>query len=103
MYEAILSATHAHSSILTLGDGGTWSYGGTADPLNMLPPFDKGIKLAMGQANVKRWSDDPMPLVTDETGPGVMDLCTHRLPLDQAPYGYEILKEDGAIKVVLEP
>ena len=65
MYEAILSATDAHSSILTLGDGGTWSYGGTADPLNMLPPFDKGIKLAMGQANVKRWSDDPMPLVTD--------------------------------------
>ena len=61
-----------HSSILTMGDGGTWSYGGTADPLNMLPPFDKGIRLAMGQANVKRWSDDSMPLVTDETGPGVM-------------------------------
>ena len=69
MYEAILSATDAHSSILTLGDGGTWSYGGTADPLNMLPPFDKGIKLAMGQANVKRWSDDPMPLVTDGAPP----------------------------------
>ena len=38
-----------HSSILTMGDGGTWSYGGTADPLNMLPPFDKGIKLVRGR------------------------------------------------------
>ena len=63
MYEAILSATDARSSILTLGDGGTWSYGGNADPLNMLPPFDKGIKLAMdrrtssdGATTPCRWS-----------------------------------------------
>jgi threonine dehydrogenase-like Zn-dependent dehydrogenase len=30
---------------------------------------------------------------------------THRLPLEQAPHGYEIFreKEDGAIKVVLDP
>ena len=42
-----------HSSILTMGDGGTWSYGGTADPLNMLPPFDKGIKLVRGRTRTR--------------------------------------------------
>jgi threonine dehydrogenase-like Zn-dependent dehydrogenase len=43
-------------SIETVCRGGTISiigvYGGTADPLNMLQLFDKGVKLAMGQAHV---------------------------------------------------
>jgi threonine dehydrogenase-like Zn-dependent dehydrogenase len=97
-------------SIETVCRGGTISiigvYGGTADPLNMLQLFDKGVKIAMGQAHVKRWIDDLMPLLTGDGDPlGVEDLCTHRLPLDQAPHGYEIFKkkEDGAIKVVLQP
>jgi threonine dehydrogenase-like Zn-dependent dehydrogenase len=79
-------------------------YGGTADPLPMLQMFDKGIQLRMGQAHVKRWIDDLLPLVTDETDPlGVEDLATHRLPLEEAPRGYEIFqkKKDGAIKVLL--
>jgi threonine dehydrogenase-like Zn-dependent dehydrogenase len=81
-------------------------YGGPADPINMLQLFDKGVKLAMGQAHVRRWVDDLMPLVLDESDPlGVEDLCTHRLPLEEAPHGYEIFKEkeDGAIKIVLQP
>ena len=81
-------------------------YGGTADPINMLQLFDKGVQIKMGQAHVKRWIDDLMPLVTDESDPlGVEDLATHKLPLDQASHGYEIFqkKEDGAIKVVLQP
>jgi threonine dehydrogenase-like Zn-dependent dehydrogenase len=44
--------------------------------------------------------------VTDDSDPlGVEDLATHRLPLEQAPHGYEIFqkKEDRAIKVVLRP
>jgi threonine dehydrogenase-like Zn-dependent dehydrogenase len=97
-------------SIETVCRGGTISivgvYGGTADPLNMLQLFDKGLKIAMGQAHVKRWIDDIMPLVSGDGDPlGVEDLCTHRLPLDEAPHGYEVFqkKEDGAIKVVLEP
>jgi threonine dehydrogenase-like Zn-dependent dehydrogenase len=64
------------------------------------------VKIAMGQANVRRWVDDLMPLVLDDADQlGVMDLATHRLPLEQAPHGYEIFqrKQDGAIKVVLEP
>jgi threonine dehydrogenase-like Zn-dependent dehydrogenase len=81
-------------------------YGGTADPINMLQLFDKGVQLKMGQAHVKRWIDDLMPLVTDESDPlGVEDLATHKIPLDDAPHGYEIFqkKQDGAVKVVLKP
>ena len=97
-------------AIETVCRGGTLSvsgvYGGTADPLNMLQLFDKGVTIAMGQAHVKRWIDDLVPLVSADDDPlGVEDLCTHRLPLAQAPHGYEIFKEkqDGAIKVVLTP
>jgi threonine dehydrogenase-like Zn-dependent dehydrogenase len=90
--------------------GGTISlsgvYGGMTDPLPMLQMFDKGIQLRMGQAHVKRWIDDLLPLVAGDTDPlGVLDLATHHLPLEQAPHGYEIFqqKQDGAVKVVLHP
>jgi threonine dehydrogenase-like Zn-dependent dehydrogenase len=90
--------------------GGTISlsgvYGGTADPLNMLQLFDKGVRVKMGQAHVKRWIDDIMPLLTGDGDPlGVDDLATHGVPLDDAPRAYEMFqkKEDGAIKVVLKP
>ncbi len=90
--------------------GGTISvigvYGGMADPLPMMQMFDKQVQVRMGQANVKRWTDHLMPYLTDSADPlGVEDLATHRLPLDQAPHGYEIFqkKQDGAIKVVLQP
>jgi threonine dehydrogenase-like Zn-dependent dehydrogenase len=99
-----------YSAIDTVRRGGTISliglYGGMADPLPMLTLFDKQIQLRMGQANVKHWTDDLMPLLTDAADPlGVEDLATHRLPLDQAPRGYEIFqkKQDGAIKILLEP
>ena len=72
----------------------------------MLQMFDKGVQLRMGQAHVKRWIDDLIPLVTDDADPlGVEDLATHRLPLEEAPHGYEIFqkKQDGAIKVILQP
>ena len=52
-------------------------YGGTADPVNMLQAFDKGINIRMGQAHVKRWIDDLMPLVSDDSDPlGVEDPLT---------------------------
>ncbi len=89
--------------------GGTISligvYGGMTDPLPMLTLFDKQIQLRMGQANVKRWADDIMPLLMDGDPLGVEGFATHRLPLDEAPRGYEMFqkKEDGAVKVLLEP
>ncbi len=97
-------------AIDTVRRGGTISlsgvYGGTADPMDMMTLFDKQIQLRMGQANVKSWIDDLMPLVTADDDPlGVEDLATHKLPLDQAPHAYEIFqkKQDGAIKILLQP
>ncbi|TMR98739.1 zinc-dependent alcohol dehydrogenase [Nonomuraea basaltis] len=81
-------------------------YGGMTDPLPMLRMFDKGITLRMGQAHVRRWISRLMPLVTDDADPlGVMDLTTHRMPLEQAPRAYEMFqkKADGAVKILLEP
>jgi threonine dehydrogenase-like Zn-dependent dehydrogenase len=90
--------------------GGTLSISGVYTGHYPLFPlgdlFDKQISIRMGQANVRRWVDEIMPLVSGGDDPlGVESLATHRLPLDQAPYGYEIFqnKQDGAVKVVLNP
>jgi threonine dehydrogenase-like Zn-dependent dehydrogenase len=94
----------------TVRRGGTLSisgvYGGQLDPLPMMQLFDKGIQIRMGQAHVKRWTDEIMPLLTGDDDPlGTDDLATHKLPLEQAPQAYEMFqqKKDGAIKVVLKP
>jgi threonine dehydrogenase-like Zn-dependent dehydrogenase len=98
-----------YSAIDIVRRGGTISlsgvYGGTADPLPMLTLFDKQVTLRMGQANVKRWVDDIMPLLTDDDPLGVDSFATHVLPLDRAPHAYEIFqkKQDGAVKVILKP
>ena len=56
-----------YSAIDIVRRGGTISlsgvYGGAADPMPMLTLFDKQIQLRMGQANVKRWVDDILPLL----------------------------------------
>ena len=99
-----------HASIDSVRRGGTVSiigvYGGAATPMPMIDLFDKQIQIRMGQANVKRWVDDIMPLLTGDEDPlGTEEFATHRLPLDQAPAAYEMFqrKQDGAIKVVLKP
>ena len=89
--------------------GGTVSligvYGGNADPMPMMDMFDKQVQLRMGQANVKRWVDDILPLLTDDDPLGVDDFATHRVPLEQAPQMYEDFqkKRDGVFKVVFQP
>ncbi|MFN2587542.1 MAG: zinc-dependent alcohol dehydrogenase [Actinomycetota bacterium] len=99
-----------YSAIDVVRRGGTISlsgvYGGKKDPLPMMTLFDKQIQLRMGQANVKRWVDDVLPLVLDDEDPlGVESFHSHVMPLDHAPHGYEIFqkKEDGAIKILLKP
>ena len=99
-----------HAAIDTVRRGGTLSisgvYGGQLDPMPMMDLFDKQIQLRMGQANVRAWIDDIIPLVTDDADPlGVEDLATHKVPLDEAPHAYEIFqkKQDGAIKILLQP
>ena len=98
-----------HTAIDTVRRGGTISlsgvYGGAADPMPMMDLFDKQIQLRMGQANVKRWVDEILPLLQDGDPLAVDDLATHRLPLEEAPHAYEMFqkKEDGAIKILLQP
>jgi threonine dehydrogenase-like Zn-dependent dehydrogenase len=99
-----------HLAIEIVRRGGTISltgvYGGQADPMPMLTLFDKQIQLRMGQANVRRWTDEIMPLLTDDGDPlGVDGFATHRLPLAEAPRGYDMFqkKQDGAVKVILKP
>jgi threonine dehydrogenase-like Zn-dependent dehydrogenase len=110
MEKAGIDRLHAfYLAIDIVRRGGTISligvYGGMADPLPMLTIFDKQIQLRMGQANVKRWVDDIMPLLTDGDPLGVDSFHTHQLPLSEAPNAYEIFqkKQDGAIKILLQP
>jgi threonine dehydrogenase-like Zn-dependent dehydrogenase len=102
-----LSALYA--AIDVVRRGGTISlsgvYGGEADPLPMFTLFDKQIQLRMGQANVRRWTDDIMPLLMNGDPLGVDEFHTHQVPLAEAPGAYEKFqkKEDGAVKVLLKP
>ncbi|MEU5763101.1 alcohol dehydrogenase catalytic domain-containing protein [Nocardia sp. NPDC047648] len=98
-----------NSAIDIVRRGGTISvigvYGGMLDPLPMRVLFDKQIQVRMGQANVKRWVEDIMPLLSDGDPLGVDTFATHRLPLTGAAEGYAMFqqKTDGAVKVVLDP
>jgi threonine dehydrogenase-like Zn-dependent dehydrogenase len=98
-----------NSAISLVRRGGTISlsgvYGGAADPINMMTLFDKQVQLRMGQANVKKWVPEILPLLTAEDPLGVETFATHRLPLEDAPGAYEKFqkKQDGMIKVVLQP
>jgi threonine dehydrogenase-like Zn-dependent dehydrogenase len=99
-----------YTAIEVVRRGGTISisgvYGGAKDPLPLIQLFDKQVTVRMGQANVRRWVPDALPLLQDPADPlGVLDLRTHRLPLEQAPEAYRMFqkKQDGCIKVVLDP
>jgi threonine dehydrogenase-like Zn-dependent dehydrogenase len=98
-----------YSAIDIVRRGGTISligvYGGMADPLPMLTLFDKQVQIRMGQANVKKWVPEIMPLLTDADPLGVDGFATHTLPLDEAAHAYDIFqrKADGAVKIVLKP
>jgi threonine dehydrogenase-like Zn-dependent dehydrogenase len=99
-----------YSAIECVRRGGTISilgvYGGAADPMPLVQLFDKQLQLRMGQANVRAWTDDLMPLLVDESDPlGTEDFATHRLPLAEAPAAYRDFKNkaDGTVKVVFTP
>ena len=99
-----------YTAIDAVRRGGTVSiigvYGGQSDPMPIMTMFDKQIQVRMGQANVKRWVDDIMPLLVDDSDPlGTEDFATHTMPLAEAPSAYENFqkKSDGTIKVVFKP
>ncbi|MEU2944457.1 alcohol dehydrogenase catalytic domain-containing protein [Nocardiopsis alba] len=89
--------------------GGTISlsgvYGGMTDPLPMLTLFDKQIRLRMGQANVRHWAPDILPLLDEQDVLGVEDFATHHLSLEEAPEAYRNFQEkrDGTFKVLFRP
>src|SRR3954464_9720419 len=62
-----------HLAIELVQRGGTVSlsgvYGGAASPMPLIQMFDKQINVRMGQANVKRWMDELLPLVSDDADP----------------------------------
>src|SRR5207248_7185559 len=73
-----------------------------AFPLGQI--FDKGIRVAFGQALVQRYIDDLIGFV--KAGRiKLNDIITHRLSLTEAPRGYEIFNEktDNCVKAVLKP
>jgi threonine dehydrogenase-like Zn-dependent dehydrogenase len=90
--------------------GGTVSlsgvYGGMADPMPLMKMFDKQVTVRMGQANVRRWTDELLEVVSREEDVfDVEGLATHRVPLADAPEAYRTFRDkaDGCIKVVLTP
>jgi threonine dehydrogenase-like Zn-dependent dehydrogenase len=95
-----------YAAIEIVRRGGTISlsgvYGGAADPLPTLQLFDKQIQIRQGQANVKRWVDDILPLLSDDDPLGVDTFATHHLSLSAAPEAYEHFqkKEEGMVNVV---
>jgi threonine dehydrogenase-like Zn-dependent dehydrogenase len=95
-------------AIYSCRKGGTVSipgvYGGFLDKFPLGAAFGKGLTLKMGQTHVHRYLK---PLL-DRVEKGEIDpsfLITHRLPLEDAAYGYDIFskKKDNCIKVVLKP
>jgi threonine dehydrogenase-like Zn-dependent dehydrogenase len=79
-------------------------YGGVSDKIPMGALMNKGLTIKTGQTHVHRY----IPELLDHIRSGRIDpsfVVTHRLPLSQAPYAYNIFREkqDGCIKVVLDP
>jgi threonine dehydrogenase-like Zn-dependent dehydrogenase len=102
-------ATALRECMSSIRRGGTLSisgvYTGPIQAFQLGDLFDMQIQVRMGQANVRRWTDDILPLLTDGDPLGTEDMKTHEMPLDDAPHAYEIFqkKQDGAIKCVLKP
>src|SRR3954468_17519293 len=88
--------------------GGTVSipgvYGGLSDKIPLGAMMNKGLTIKTGQTHVHRY----VPELLDHVRNGKIDpsfVVTHRLPLSQAAHGYHIFREkqDGCIKIVLDP
>ncbi|HSN12778.1 MAG TPA: glutathione-dependent formaldehyde dehydrogenase, partial [Propionibacteriaceae bacterium] len=59
-----------------------------------------------GQANVRRWTDDLLQIVSaDDDVLDLERLATHHLPLEDAPDAYRMFraKSQDCVKVVLHP
>lgn len=88
--------------------GGTVSiagvYGGLANKIPLGALMNKGLTIKTGQTHVQRFVPELLEFIRQgRIDPGFV--ITHRIPLTQAPMGYEIFrdKKDNCVKVVLDP
>jgi S-(hydroxymethyl)glutathione dehydrogenase / alcohol dehydrogenase len=79
-------------------------YGSPYDNFPIHTLFDKALRVQFGQAPVQKYIDELFELTLN--GKVVLnDIISHRLPLEQASYAYDIFKkkQDECVKVVLKP
>lgn len=79
-------------------------YGGFVDKIPMGAVVNEGLTIKSGQTHVQRYLKPLLETIQrGEIDPSFV--ITHRLPLDAAPDAYKTFrdKEDGCIKVVLDP
>jgi threonine dehydrogenase-like Zn-dependent dehydrogenase len=79
-------------------------YGGVTDKFPIGALMEKGLSIKSGQTHVQKYMPELLKLIIE----GKLDttfLISHRLPLEQAPQGYKMFKEqqDKVTKVVLKP
>jgi threonine dehydrogenase-like Zn-dependent dehydrogenase len=79
-------------------------YGGFLDKVPFGAAFQKGLTFKMGQTHMMRY----MKPLLSRIERGDIDpsfVITHRLPLDDAPKGYKLFRDnkDECVKVVLKP
>jgi threonine dehydrogenase-like Zn-dependent dehydrogenase len=79
-------------------------YGGFIDKFPMGSVMNRGLTIKTGQAHVQRYMRPLLQLIEN----GTIDpsfVVTHKMSLDDAPYGYNIFKnkQDNCVKVVLKP
>jgi threonine dehydrogenase-like Zn-dependent dehydrogenase len=95
-------------ALMTCRNGGHVSipgvYGGFADKIPVGSIMNRSLTIKAGQTHVQRYMQPLLERIqNNEIDPSCV--ITHRLPLDQAPHGYEIFKkkQEDCIKVVLHP
>jgi threonine dehydrogenase-like Zn-dependent dehydrogenase len=95
-------------AILSVRNGGTVSiigaYGGFIDMFPIGAVVNRSLTIRSGQCHVQRY----MRPLLDRIRSGDIDptfVITHRVPLDEAPKGYEAMKQkfDDVVKIVLKP
>jgi threonine dehydrogenase-like Zn-dependent dehydrogenase len=115
-YDRVKQATRSESdrphalrqAILSCRNGGIVSvigvYGGFIDKFPAGAWMNRGLTLRTGQCHVQRYMKPLLERIQrGEINPA--RVITHRLPLSQAPHGYDIFKhkQENCEKVVLKP
>ena len=95
-------------AIMCCRNGGTVSvpgvYGGLLDKIPIGAVVNKALTIKTGQTHVHRYMRPLLKKIENsEIDPTFV--ITHRLPLSEAPKGYDIFnkKQDECIKIVLKP